>query len=253
MRVAIIGAGPGDPELLTVKGARLLEEADIVVYAGSLVNPDLLRRARPGVPIFDSSGMTLEEVLSIYESNRDREGLIARLHTGDPSLYGAIQEQIDFCRDREIPIEVVPGVSSVFAAAAALKRELTLPGVSQTVILTRQEGRTPVPEAERLPKLAVHGATLAIFLSAGRVDEVVDALLPSYGAATPVRVVHKASWPDERVVSGTLADIADRVREAGFGGQSMILVGAALAPGAAGYERSKLYDPKFSHGRRDAR
>ncbi len=249
MRVAFIGAGPGDPELITRKGARLLGEADVVVYAGSLVNPALLGLARPGTPAYDSAGMTLEEVLAVYEERRAEPGLIARLHTGDPAMYGAIQEQLDYCEASGIETEVVPGVSSVFAAAAALRRELTLPGLSQTLILTRAAGRTPVPEAERLSTLASHGATMAVFLSAGLLEGLVAELLPSYGPDAPVRVVHRASWPDERVISGTLADIAGKA--AGLGGQAMILVGRVLDPGDE-YERSRLYDPGFSHGRRSA-
>jgi len=249
MRVAFIGAGPGDPELLTLKGARLLSEADVVVYAGSLVNPAVLERARPGVPVYDSAGMTLAEVLAVYEEHRASPGLIARLHTGDPSMYGAIQEQLDYCAAAGIATEVVPGVSSVFAAAAALGRELTLPGVSQTLILTRAAGRTPVPEAERLAALAEHGATMAVFLSAGLVAELAAELLPAYGPDAPVRIVHRASWPDQRIIEGTLADIASKAE--GLGGQAMILVGRALDPGSA-YERSRLYDPGFSHGRRAA-
>lgn len=252
MRVAFIGAGPGDPELITVKGARLVAGADVVVYAGSLVNPAVLSGVRPGVPVFDSAGMTLDEVLAVYDERRDEPGLIARLHTGDPSMYGAIQEQLDWCEARGIPTEVVPGVSSVFAAAAALRRELTLPGVSQTLILTRAAGRTPVPEAESLASLAAHGATMAVFLSVGLMDEVVRSLEPAYGPDAPVRVVHRASWPDERVVAGRLSDIAAKVAEAGLRGQAMILVGSVLDPGA-GYDTSKLYDAGFSHGRREAR
>lgn len=248
MKLAIVGAGPGDPELITVKGMRYLERADAVVYAGSLVNPELLSHTRPGIPIFDSAAMTLEEVLEVYREREDTEGLIVRLHTGDPSMYGAIQEQIDFCSARGMDIEVVPGVSSAFAAAAAIKRELTLPGISQTLIMTRAAGRTPVPETEELSRLAAHGATMAVFLSAGLLDEVAAGLLPSYGEGCPVRVVHRASWPDQRIIEGTLSDIARKAT--GLGGQAMILVGRTLDPGAAGYERSKLYDPGFAHGRR---
>lgn len=249
MRVAFVGAGPGDPELLTLKGKRLLEEADLVIYAGSLVNPALLNYARPGIPTYDSASMTLEEVLEVYDSRAAEEGLILRLHTGDPAVYGAIQEQLDHCAARGIPTEVVPGVSSVFAAAAALQRELTLPGLSQTVILTRAAGRTPVPEAERLASLASHGTTMAIFLSATLLEEVVAEVLPSYGAACPVRVVHRASWPDQRIIEGTLGDIGEKA--AGLGGQAMILLGPVLAP--SGYDRSKLYDPDFTHGRREGK
>lgn len=249
MRVCFVGAGPGDPELITVKGRGLLERADIVVWAGSLVNPALLERCRPDALVYDSAGMTFEEVAAVYEEHREREGLIVRLHTGDPSMYGAIQEQIDFCAARGIPTEVVPGVSSVFAAAAALKRELTLPGVSQTLILTRAAGRTPVPDGEGLAALGAHGATMAVFLSATLVGDLVRDLTPSYGADCPVRIVHRASWPDQRIIEGTLADIAGKT--AGLGGQAMILVGPVLAAEGSGYARSKLYDPAFSHGRRN--
>ncbi len=245
MKVAIVGAGPGDPELITVKGRRLLEAADIIIYAGSLVNPELLAFVRLGIPIRDSSGMTLEEIVAIYAENADKDGLIVRLHTGDPSLYGAIQEQIDFCAGHDIPVEVVPGVSSVFAAAAALKRELTLPGLSQTLILTRAVGRTPVPEAEGLVKLGAHGATMAIYLSATLIAELVRELMSSYGADCPVRLVHHASWPDQKIIEGTLADI--ETKAAGLGGQAMILVGHVLDPSVSGYGRSRLYDPEFSH------
>jgi precorrin-4/cobalt-precorrin-4 C11-methyltransferase len=250
MKVAFVGAGPGDPELITIKGRRLLETADLVIYAGSLVNPELLRFTRPGVPRMDSAGMTLDEVLRIYDGNADKTGLIVRLHTGDPSLYGAIQEQLDHCRRRGIPTEVVPGVSSVCAAAATLERELTIPGISQTVILTRAAGRTTVPAGEGLSSLAVHEATMAIFLSIHLMDEAIADLLPHYGPDCPVRVVHRASWPDQSVIEGTLSDIGSKA--GGIGGQAMILVGRSLAAGEGDYERSKLYDPAFSHGKRKA-
>ncbi len=252
MKVWIVGAGPGDPELVTVKGLRLIREADVVVYAGSLVNQALLSEARPGIPLHDSSRMTFEQVCGLYTLYEKTEGSIVRLHSGDPSMYGAIQEQIDFCRSRSIPVEVVPGVSSVFAAAAAVRRELTLPGISQTVVLTRVAGRTPVPEQQRLAALGSTGATLAIFLSTQLIRQVVNELLLPCGADTPVRVVSRASWPDQRILEGTLADIADTVRSAGIDSQAMILVGRALAARAPSYERSKLYDPSFAHGYRKA-
>ncbi len=254
MRVAIVGAGPGDPELITVKGRNLLAEADMVIYAGSLVNPAILSYARRGVPTYDSASMTLEEVVALYDANASREGLIVRLHTGDPSMYGAIQEQIDHCHARGIPVEVVPGVSSVFAAAASVKREFTLPGISQTLILTRAEGRTPVPEREKLSSLAAHGASMAIFLSATLLPGLVEDLIASYGADCPLRLVYRASWPDEKTLSATLGS-ALRLMEAdeffsGVRGQLMILVGPALGASSDAYERSRLYDPSFSHGRR---
>lgn len=252
MRVAIVGAGPGDPELITLRGKRLIATADLIVYAGSLVNPAVLQWKKPDTTAYDSASMTLEEVCKLYDEHRDRAGLIVRLHTGDPSMYGAIQEQIDYCDQHDIEVEVVPGVSSVFAAAAALKRELTLPGISQTVILTRAAGRTPVPDEERLDRLAAHGATLAIFLSATLIESVARDLTPHYGPDAPVRIVQRASWSDERILEATLGDVAKKVHEAGIRGQAMIFVGRVLDPGADGYQRSCLYDPGFAHGRRGA-
>ncbi len=274
MRLAIVGAGPGDPELITLKGRRLLGEADLVIYAGSLVNPALLEFRRPDAKVYDSAAMTLEEVLAIYDENAGREGLIVRLHTGDPSLYGAIQEQIDHCLARGMEVEVVPGVSSVFAAAAALKRELTLPGLGQTLILTRAAGRSSVPERESLSRLASHGATMAIFLSAGLLPELLRDLIPHYGPDCPLRMVHRASWPDERIVRTSLGEMEARLAlpggspwaenstedsggtgsiSGGPTGQVMILVGPVLGAAPADYEKSKLYDPGFSHGRRKGR
>jgi precorrin-4/cobalt-precorrin-4 C11-methyltransferase len=250
MKVWIVGAGPGDPELITLKGRRLLAEADLVVYAGSLVNPELLKLARPGVPAFDSASMTLEEVLSLYDERAALEGSIVRLHTGDPSIYGAIQEQIDHCESAGIPVEVVPGVSSVFAAAASLKREFTLPGVSQSLVITRMAGRTPVPDSESLASFAAHRSSMALFLSGGLLPEAARELLSSYPPDTPVRMVRRASWPDEEKLACTLAELASG--EVGFPkgveGQVMVLLGPALA--ASAYDRSKLYDPGFTHGRR---
>jgi precorrin-4/cobalt-precorrin-4 C11-methyltransferase len=248
----MVGAGPGDPELITLKGRRLLGEADLVVYAGSLVNPRLLEFTRPGVPTFDSAAMTLEQVLALYDERKDAEGTIVRLHTGDPSIYGAIQEQIDWCEAAGIPVEVVPGVSSVFAAAASLRRELTLPGVSQSLIITRVGGRTPVPDAESIASLAAHGTSMALFLSGGLLPEAASALLTSYPPDTPVRIVRRASWPDEEITARRLDELAGtgKSRE-GKDGQVMVLVGPALAPES--YEHSRLYDLGFTHGRRNAR
>jgi precorrin-4/cobalt-precorrin-4 C11-methyltransferase len=253
MKVWIVGAGPGDPELITLKGRRLLEEADLVVYAGSLVNPALLEFARPGVAVFDSASMTLEEVLSLYDERKALAGSIVRLHTGDPSIYGAIQEQIDHCEAAGIPVEVVPGVSSVFAAAASLKRELTLPGVSQSLIITRAAGRTPVPEAESLASFAAHGSTMALFLSGGRLAEAARELLSAYPHDTPALIVRRASWPDETKTACRLDELAGGggIVAEGQEGQVMVLLGPALGPES--YERSRLYDPSFAHGRRGAR
>ncbi len=250
MKVYFVGAGPGDPELLTLKGRRLLAAADIVVWAGSLVNPALLDWAPPAAPRYDSAGMSLAEVLEVYEEAREREGSIVRLHSGDPSLYGAIQEQLDYCAARGIPTEVVPGVSSVFAAAASFKRELTLPGVSQSLVVTRVAGRTGLPPGEELAALAAHGTSLALFLSGGLLTEAARKLSAVLPPATPVRLVRRASWPDERIAACRLGELEELAAGGAWEGQTMVLVGRALEP--EGYEASKLYDSSFSHGRRKA-
>ncbi|MGC7872575.1 precorrin-4 C(11)-methyltransferase [Desulfosporosinus sp. SYSU MS00001] len=245
--VIFVGAGPGDPELITIKGSRALERADRVIYAGSLVNPDLLKLCRPGTPCHDSASLTLEEVAALMIEGTKRGETIVRLHTGDPSMYGAIKEQFDRLDQEEISYTVVPGVSSVFAAAAAVKREFTLPDISQTLILTRLAGRTPVPDREALTHLAQHQSSMAIFLSVQDMGAVVEALLEGgYPVSTPIAVVSKASWPDEEIVVGTLETIADKVNTAGIRKQAQILVGDFLDP-AGGYARSKLYDPTFTH------
>jgi precorrin-4/cobalt-precorrin-4 C11-methyltransferase len=248
--VIFVGAGPGDPELITVKGARALERADRVIYAGSLVNPELLGLCRPGTPVHDSAHLTLEEVVALMDEGTRRGETIVRLHTGDPSIYGAIKEQFDHLDKQHIPYYVIPGVSSVFAASAAVKREFTLPDISQTLILTRLAGRTPVPEYEALANLAKHQASMAIFLSVQDMYSVVKALLEGgYLPSTPIAVVSKASWPDEEVLLGTLDTIAEKVKAAGIRKQAQILVGDFLDP-ANGYARSKLYDPTYTHNYR---
>jgi len=254
MKVYFIGAGPGDPELITIKGKLLIENADLIIYAGSLVNPKLFQFARPGIPVYDSAKMDLEKVTAMYDRNKNTDGIIARLHTGDPSIYGAIQEQIDFCRTKEIPFEVVPGVSSFFAAAAELRQEFTLPGVSQTLILTRIAGRTPVPESEDLAELAKHRASMVVFLSALKIEEVKEKLLQEYPPDTPVSVVYRASWPDQVIINGTLDTICRKTKEAGITQQALVVIGDVLrAQTESGvYDKSKLYDPSFSHGHRTA-
>lgn len=251
MRVYIIGAGPGDPRLLTLRGAELIASCPVVLYTGSLVPPAVIARAQPGARVLDSSGMTLDEIVAVMVSARDRDEDVARVHTGDPVLFGSIAEQIRCLDELGIPWEIVPGVSSFTAAAAALGRELTLPEVSQTVILTRAPGRTPMPAGEELEELARPRATLALFLSVNLLDAVSRALVPSYGADCPVAVVHKATWPDQKIVTGTLADICGKVRAAGVRSQAMILVGRVLT--ATDFAKSRLYDPDFSHGFRRAR
>lgn len=243
--VHFVGAGPGGPDLITLRGAELLGRADCVVYAGSLVNPALLGLVREGVPVYNSAQMTLEQVLEVLEETHRRGGDTVRLHTGDPCLYGAIREQMDALDADGIPYDDTPGVSSFCGAAAALCAEYTLPNVSQTVIITRMEGRTPVPEAEQLAKLAAHGATMVIFLSIGLVDKVRQVLLESggYRPDTPAAVVYKATWPEQKVVRCTVSTLAAETRKNGITKTALIVVGDFLGEN---YERSKLYDPAFT-------
>lgn len=252
-KVVFVGAGPGDAELITVKGARLLREAEIVVFAGSLVDRELVRTYAANADVFDSAGMTLEETTRALTDGIMAGKRVVRLHTGDPSIYGAIQEQMAELDLLGIGYEVVPGVTSAFAAAATLKQELTLPEVTQTVIITRLAGRTPVPEQEKLAHTARIGATMVIYLSVSMIEQVVAELLQgAYTAETPVAVVAKASWPDEEVVEGTLADIAGKVLEAGIGKQALIIVGEVLNARRDGMKaKSLLYDKGFSHEFRD--
>ncbi|HEY6008940.1 MAG TPA: precorrin-4 C(11)-methyltransferase [Geobacteraceae bacterium] len=248
--IHFVGAGPGDAELITVKGARLLREADVVVFAGSLVDRELVATYAPNAAVYDSAGMTLEETTQVLAQAALDGRRAVRLHTGDPAIYGAIQEQMAELDALGIGYGVVPGVTSAFAAAATLKQELTLPEVSQTVIITRLAGRTPVPEREKLSEIARLGATLVIYLSVGMIERVVAELLQgAYTPATPAAVVARASWPDEQVVEGTLADIAARVRETGIDRQALIIVGDVLRARREGLAAvSKLYDREFSHG-----
>lgn len=245
--VYIIGAGPGDPELITVKGKAILERADIIIYAGSLVNKELLQYARNDCEIYDSAGMNLDEVIAVMEQAIKEEKLIARLHTGDPTIYGAIREQMDKLSERGIPYEVVPGVSSFCAAAAALKAEYTLPGVSQTVILTRMEGRTGVPEKESIQSLASHNATMVIFLSVHMLEQLVEKLCSGYAEDTPAAIVYKASWPEQKIIKGTLGDICEKAGKENVAKTALIVVGNFFGDD---YELSKLYDKDFSHGYR---
>ena len=246
--VHFVGAGPGAPDLITLRGAALLEAADQVIYAGSLVNPALLERCRADCRILNSAVMTLEEVIDAIRTAEARGKTTVRLHTGDPSVYGAIREQMD-CLDRlEIPYDVTPGVSSFCGAAAALRAEYTLPGISQTLILTRMEGRTPVPEREQIRGLARHGSSMAIFLSAGMLQELQTELMKgAYTAETPAALVYKASWPEEKLISCTVGTLAESAREHGIHRTALVLVGEFLA---GSRERSRLYDPAFTTGYR---
>lgn len=249
--VEIVGAGPGAEDLITVRGLRALQQADLVVYAGSLVAPALLRHCRPDCLCRDSASMDLAEQVAVMSEAALAGKRVVRLHTGDPALYGAIDEQIRGLAQRGITVRITPGVSSVFAAAAALGCELTGPGTAQSVVLTRTPGRTPMPAGEQAAAFARTGATLAFFLSTGKVADLMAELQDAGGLApdTPAAAVYRASWPDEQVVRGTLADLARKVEEAGFRRQSLILVGRALAASAT---VSRLYDGSFSHGYRNS-
>ncbi len=248
-KVYFVGAGAGDPELITLKGRRLLDNADVVIFAGSLVNPALLEGIR--AEVYDSAGMALDKIIGIIRDSFEKGKSVVRLHTGDPAFYGAISEQIERLRDLDIPCEVVPGVSSAMAGAAALGQELTIPEISQTVIFTRIEGRTPVPEKENIGDLAKHQATMVIFLSVGMIEKVRDELLKGYPEDTPVIVMERVSWPEEKIVRGTLKDIADKVNEAGIKKTALIYVGEALkASDEQLRKESKLYHKDFKHGYR---
>ena len=251
MKVYIIGAGPGDPDLITVKGARLVAECPVVLYTGSLVPEAVIARARAGAKVLDSSGMTLDEIMDVIVAARDAGQDVARVHTGDPSVFGSTAEQMRRMEALGIAYEIVPGVSSFAAAAAAIGRELTLPELCQTVILTRAEGRTMMPPDEKLEDLARHKATLCLFLSITLIREVAEKLTPAYGADCPIVVVQKASWPDQQIVRGTLADISEKVKRAGIKSTSMVLVGRVLT--AENFAESRLYAADFSHGYRRAR
>lgn len=248
--VYFIGAGPGDPELLTIKGKKLIDSADVIIYAGSLVNRDVLSGAKEGAQIYNSASMTLEEVLDVMKEAHEKGQDVARVHTGDPAIFGAHREQMDALDKMGIPHKVIPGVSSFLAVSATLQKEYTLPNVSQTVILTRMEGRTPVPPKEKLQDLAKHNATMVIFLSVGMIEQLSEILSKEYKKETPVAVVYKASWEDEKIVIGTLETIAKKVKEAGITKTALTVVGDFLGDE---YELSKLYDKTFSHEFRSAK
>jgi len=251
-QVSFVGAGPGAADLITIRGARLLRHADVVIFAGSLVDRQLVARYATTAEVYDSAGMTLVEVIEVMTAAVIAGKSVVRLHTGDPSIYGAIQEQMEALDGLGIEYQVVPGVTSAFAAAAALKQELTLPEVSQTVIITRIEGRTPVPENEQLHRIAAIGATLVIYLSVGMIEKVVEQLLQgAYTPQTAAAVVCRASWEDEQIICGSLADIAATVRAAGIDRQALIIVGDVLAARREGLKaKSLLYDGGFAHGYR---
>ncbi len=246
-KVVFIGAGPGDPELITLKGKRFLEQADVIIYAGSLLNPEILKYGKPGAELHDSAAMHRDEVFKVMV-NSVREGkLVARVHDGDPSFFGAIQEQMDYLSNQGIEYVNIPGVSCLQGSAASLQRELTLPNISQTVIVTRPKGKTPVPESESIRELARHQATMVVFLGTPQIATVVDELQKGgYPKDTPAAVVYKATWPEQKIVRGTLSDIVEKAKAAEITETALIFIGRVLNP--EGYDFSKLYDPAFTTG-----
>ena len=248
--INFVGAGPGAADLITVRGKKLLEEADIIIYAGSLVNPELLNYAKRECEIHNSATMTLEQVIEVMKTGYRLNKKIVRLHTGDPAIYGAIREQFDLLDELDIPYQVTPGVSSAFGAAAALGAEYTLPDVTQTVILTRMEGRTPVPPKEEISLLASHQATMVIFLSTGMLQELSERLIKGgYSKDTPAAIVYKATWPEQKIVRTTVGKLAESAEKENITKTALITVGGFLGDK---YDRSKLYAPNYSHEFRDA-
>ena len=246
-KVVFIGAGPGDPELITIKGEKWLEQADVIIYAGSLLNPEILKYRKANAELYDSAVMHRDEVFKVMVKSVKEGKLVARVHDGDPSFYGAIQEQMDFLGKEGIEYVNVPGVSCLQGSAASLQRELTLPNISQTVIITRPKGRTPVPEAESIRELAKHQATMVIFLGTPQVATVVEELQKGgYPKDTPAAMVYKATWPEQKIVRGMLSDIVEKAKVAGINETALIFVGRVLNP--EGYDYSKLYEPTFTTG-----
>ncbi|CUX28245.1 Cobalt-precorrin-4 C(11)-methyltransferase [Clostridium sp. C105KSO15] len=243
--VHIVGAGPGAPDLITVRGKELLERADVIIYAGSLVNPVLLEYRKDQCQVYDSAKMTLEEVIAVMAEAELKGKMTVRLHTGDPCIYGAIREQMDELEVRGIPYDVCPGVSSFCGAASALKMEYTLPQVTQSVIITRMAGRTPVPDRESIASFAAHGATMVIFLSTGMLEQLSEELIKGgYLPNTPAAIVYKATWEDEKTINCTVESLSESAGRENIKKTALILVGNAVAQN--GYERSKLYDPVFT-------
>ena len=250
-KVIFIGAGPGAPDLITIRGYETIQKADCIIYAGSLVNKKVLDNRKSDAEVYNSAELDLGEIINIMEEATSEDKLVARVHTGDPSIYGAIAEQIRLLNEKNIPYELIPGVSSVFGSAAALETELTLPEISQTVIITRPEGRTPKPKDESLESLASHHATMCIFLGVGMIDKVVSELTKNYPINTPVAVVKKATWPDQEIIKGTLENIVNKVKEANITKTARIIVGDVLNPGD--FNDSKLYDATFAHEYRNSK
>lgn len=249
--IQFVGAGSGAPDLITVRGKNLLEQADVVIYAGSLVNPELLKCCKPECEIYNSAKMTLDEVITVMDGAEKAGKTTVRLHTGDSSIYGAIKEQMDALDRLGYAYDVTPGVSSFCGAAAALKAEYTLPGVSQSVIITRMAGKTPVPEKESIASFAAHQATMVIFLSTGLLKELSAELISGgYGPETPAAIVYKATWPEEKVVRGTVAQLYEMAQANHIRKTALIVVGRILD---TEYDLSRLYAPDFSTEFREAK
>lgn len=248
--VYFVGSGPGDPELITLRAKKLVEEADTIIYSGSLLNPRILQYAKKGAQLYDAAIIDREKIYQILHDSANEGKIAIRFHDGDPALFSAIREQIDKLESEGIMCKVVPGVTALFGAAADTNLELTLPGVTQTLIITRAELRTPVPQRESIAELAKHGATMAFYLSVHLIEEVVNEVLKSgvYTGKTPAMVVYRATWEDEKIIKGTLEDIAKKTKEAKIIKTALIIVGEAIAPSK--YEYSKVYDAKFTHGYR---
>jgi precorrin-4/cobalt-precorrin-4 C11-methyltransferase len=246
-----VGCGPGDPELITVKAKKLIQKADVVVYSGSLIPPKILKLCKKG-KLYDAAGLVREEIFDILCKNAKKDKLVVRLHDGDPSIYGAIKEQIDNLQEKGISSIVVPGVTAFLASAAALETQLTLPGVTQTIIVTRAESRTKVPKREKIAELAKHKATLIFYLSVHLLSDIVkESLAGGYKKSTPVAVVYRASWEDQKIVKGTLGDIVKKIRDEKITRTAIVIISNVID--SKSYEYSKLYDKKFSHGYRKSK
>ncbi len=250
-KVYFVGCGPGDPELLTVKAKKLIEKADIIVYSGSLIPPEIIKLCK-NIKLYDASKLVREEIFQVLRDNALKGKLVVRLHDGDPTIYGAIREQTDNLQKEKIEFEIVPGITSFLASAAALGSELTLPGITQTIIITRAESRTKVPSREKISELAKHKATMIFYLSVHLISDIVkEALKGGYSKSTPVAAIYRVSWKDEKVIKGTLGDIVKKIRDEKITKTAIIIVGDIVNP--KHYEYSRLYDKTFSHGFRKAK
>lgn len=248
--VYFVGSGPGDPELITIKAKNLVENADVIIYSGSLLNPELLRYTKKEAQLYDAAKLNRVEIYEILKKTTKNNKLAIRYHDGDPGIFSTIREQIDKLEQDNIHCEVVPGITAFLGAAASMNLEMTLPGITQTIIITRAEFRTPVPERERISELAKHGATMAFYLSVHLLDRIVEELLKGgvYTNDTPAAIVYKATWQDQKILKGTIGNIAKKVKEERIIKTALIIIGEVIAPKT--YEFSKVYDSKFTHGYR---